>query len=102
MTTGAVLGIGAAFGVLGQLLRALLGLKKIWDSAPAGAKFSALFDARRFGISLLLGLAVGAITGLFTAYLLGRPDDFSREQVLLLISSGYAGTDALEGLLRPR
>lgn len=98
MSLVTVLLLGALLGGLGQLLRAVIGVKKAWDAAASDAKFSDVFNTQHFLVTLALGLVVGVITGLFTAFVLTVQGHLSREQILLLVASGYAGSDALEGL----
>lgn len=75
--------LGAIFGFIGQGGRAIIGLKKMIDAGES-YKFSPL----RLGTTL----AIGAIAGALTAAL-GITD------VRALAVAGYAGTDAIEGLL---
>jgi putative chitinase len=89
---------GALFGAIGQLVRALIGLKKAWDDATvANAPF--VWDGKRFFVGLGLGVAVGVVAGLFSALVITpAASGITKEQILLLAASGYAGADALEGL----
>ncbi len=99
VTVAASLLIGAALGGLGQVARAVLGLKKAYDAAqvPGAAPF--VFDHKRFLTTLGMGLAVGVVVGVAVTYFtvtVGAA--FTKAQVVLIVSSGYTGTDALEGI----
>jgi hypothetical protein len=93
--------LGILLGALGQGLRVLVGLKKGQDSAAAkGQSFTESdFDGVRLGVSLFIGGIVGGLTELVLAGFkpLGTVDE---NLIFKLIAVGYAGTDAIEGLLQ--
>lgn len=91
VAAGILLGLGA----FGQLIRGLLGAKKhaIENNGEIEIKWKLL------GLSLLIGGCVGVIAGLAGGV---TGPEYSALQVLAIISSGYAGGDALEGLLKKR
>lgn len=90
--------MGAAFGGLGQIIRAIIGLNNTIQSAPAGTSFSSLFNAKYFLITLAFGVLVGSIVGLASAFVLPVATELTKQQIMLLISSGYTGSDALQGI----
>ena len=98
MLLSSILLLGAAFGGLGQIIRAIIGLNNTVQAAPAGTSFSSLFNAKYFFITLAFGVAVGAIVGLASAFMLPVATTLTKQQILLLISSGYTGSDALQGI----
>ena len=89
---------GGLMGMLGQGLRAAIGLKKLKDTTGNdGASFSASFSASRFYTSLFMGFLTGALT----AFLISEPSmklTLTKEVLVGLMAAGYAGTDTLEGL----
>lgn len=100
MSLLSVLLLGVLFGSIGQFVRVIVGFKKVWDdSQAANTPFSQLFDMHRFLISLALGVVVGGLAGLLTSFVLTVPaSGFTKDQIMLLIATGYAGTDAFEAL----
>lgn len=94
--------LGAVLGIVGQLIRVVVGLKKEIDQAgqtgSADQKW-AWFDARQLTLSLLLSVAVGGIAGTLAAVnVLGN--QLSKDTLITFVTAGYAGTDFLEGLVR--
>jgi hypothetical protein len=91
---------GILLGALGQGLRSVVGLKKAAQSAAAaGQSFSDTgFDAARLIVSLLIGGIVGGLTIMtLTGFKVVAVD---QNMILKIIAAGYAGTDAIEGLLQ--
>ena len=85
------------FGLLGQAIRIIVGMKKMRDNAAAsGGTPTRLFEWNLIGISLLIGFTAGML-GYFT--LDGDTDSFTKQTALTLMSFGYAGADFIEGLL---
>lgn len=84
------------FGMLGQAIRIIVGMKKMRDSAAASSTAPArLFEWNLIGISLLIGFAAGML-GYFT--LDDTAANFSKQTILALMGIGYAGADFIEGL----
>lgn len=75
--------LGAVFGVIGQSARAVVGIKKLIETGVGE------FSWARLGSSLAIGAVAGALTAVF-----GITDPRA------IAVAGYAGTDAIEGLLR--
>lgn len=85
------------FGLLGQTVRIIVGMKKMRDNATAsGSTPTRLFEWNLIGVSLLIGFTAGML-GYFT--LDSGTDNFSKQTVLTLMIGGYAGADFIEGLL---
>jgi hypothetical protein len=86
-------------GLIGQGVRAVVGLKKMNESAQQQAASAAdLFMASR----LILSLFIGFITGVVATLALGvsklfQLDDSGIQTLLGIAASGYAGTDLIEG-----
>ena len=93
-----LLAFGGFVGALGQGARTIVGLKKIND-ATSGQSISAadvIVTSRLFS-----SLAIGFIAGAFAAVSIVDPTAaISGEQLFALAAAGYAGTDAIEGLIK--
>lgn len=93
---------GGLLGVVGQLIRFLVGYKKLNDEAlKEGKSVSDLFQTRRFVISLIIGFVAGIIGIVSLSEF--KESIFSekvKETTLTLIGIGYAGTDFIEGFIR--
>jgi len=96
-----IAGLGAVFGVIGQAIRVVPGLKKMNEEAQsAGLAARQMFSGSRMGISL----AIGALAGVLAAWGLGiHPADNIKSEVILgLIGAGYAGADFIEGFIKSK
>jgi hypothetical protein len=92
--------IGGLFGMLGQGVRVIAGLKKSSDSAAAsGQDLADVFEGGTLLTSLLIGFVAGAIAMLAAgpAVPVAKMD---HSLVMAIISSGYAGTDFIEAFIR--
>jgi len=91
-------------GLVGQLLRFLVGYKKLFDEAEnQKLPLSSLFQINRFVISVIIGFVAGII-GLislsdFKTSLFASPEQV-KSTILTLIGIGYAGTDFIEGFIK--
>jgi hypothetical protein len=91
--------LGALLGGVGQMIRALVGMKKLYEQAQASNQsIGHVFEPVRFFISLAIGATAGLLADL--AFVESGAADLPREAPLLLVGAGYAGTDFLEGFLR--
>jgi hypothetical protein len=91
--------LGALLGVVGQLIRVVVGLKKESDqAAAANTTLKARFDAQQVLVSLAISVAVGAIAGILSAVV--TTDITTPKAMLALIGTGYSGTDAIEGFMK--
>ncbi|SNR47539.1 hypothetical protein [Flavobacterium sp. ov086] len=94
--------IGGLLGLVGQMLRFLVGYKKLYDVASKeNIAPSEMFDTSRFVISLIIGFVAGVVGVAslwdFKATLFGNNP---KETVMTLIGIGYAGTDFIEGFIK--
>jgi len=94
-----VLLLGGLLGIIGQGVRAVVGLKKMFDQAQSQdvGQYD-LFLASRLCISLFIGFIAGAIAALFSAIKADGSVDLSTSAVTAYAAAGYAGTDFIEGL----
>ena len=92
-----VIALGGLMGMIGQGLRAVIGLKKLREEAShSGKSFKSEFSASTLLISLLVGFIGGALASLM---IVRRADEVSAEMLIGLMGAGYAGTDFIEGFL---
>jgi len=113
---------GIILGLIGQLIRVVVGVKKQYDSTvnPTASsatttkailnpntenpqtvtnKISTFWNNKQFFVSLFIGAVAGALASLFlseTGMLMNA------EFYLAVIAAGYAGTDFIEGLVRTK
>lgn len=89
--------LAALLGVVGQLFRVVVGLKKEGDQAAADKKtLTQNFSAQELLVSLALAVAVGAVAGILSA--IATTDITTSKAMLALIGAGYSGTDFIEGV----
>lgn len=93
---------GGLLGLVGQMLRFLVGYKKLYEVASKeGIRASEMFQTSRFVISLIIGFVAGIIGVIslseFTKSLFA---DKIKETIMTLIGIGYAGTDFIEGFIK--
>ncbi len=90
--------VGGLFGALGQLIRIVVGMKKLNDKAlHQKQSFGEAFNTSTLFLSILIGFVAGALGILPAKVNLGA---MSSDQILLLIGIGYAGADFIEGFIR--
>jgi zinc transporter ZupT len=80
---------GGLLGMLGQSIRAGVGIKKMLD------KGKYLFEWRILVVSLFIGFVAGVLAWA-GIYMVGGS---LATNILGVIAAGYAGTDAIEGFL---
>ncbi len=94
------LGLGVAFGLIGQGARVIIGLKKVNDTASApgsNATVKDLIEPSRLLISLMIGAIAGALAAATTNIDLSQKIPVSL--LMGLAAAGYAGSDFIEGLM---
>ena len=97
--------LGGLLGVLGQGLRVIVGLKKIYQEAEklktldSGLSTkeanSKVFDSKRILLSLLIGFTGGALA----TFTLDGTFFSEKSHALGIVAAGYSGTDFIEGLI---
>lgn len=92
-----LIALGAMLGVLGQSIRALIGIRKIYVTRDNPNK---LIDIKYLMISLLIGFVIGCC-GLLLIHQDYDEPLFSHH-IMLIIALGYAGTDVVEGVFFPQ
>ena len=97
---------GALFGLIGQLIRTALGLRKLHRENPGGLRSS--FDTLQLAISLLLGVLAGVASAIGMLNIPGSEDmiafqnggKISTTLIISIVAAGYAGGDFLEGVVK--
>lgn len=92
-----LVGLGGAFGALGQGVRTIVGLKKLHDATSGqDTALSSAVAVDRLLISLAIGFVAGALAagGIITDL-----SEVSTQQVFALAAAGYAGADFIEGFV---
>ncbi len=99
--------LGAIFGMTGQGIRAVIGIKKSNDSdaqaKPDGTtdpNASGQFRATQLVVSLFISLVIGAIAGVLAAVSSMSVGTDTGSLVSTFIAAGYAGTDFIEGFMK--
>jgi hypothetical protein len=92
--------LAGVLGMIGQSVRAVVGLKKMNDDALSSAvSASDLFVASRLVTSEIIGFIVGVITAFSMD--INKLVTINNTQLLLgIVAAGYAGTDVIEGFAR--
>ena len=97
--------LAALLGVVGQLVRVVVGLKKENDKAgvttatgTTSQTFKDRFDSHELLTSLGIAVIVGAVAGILSA--LTSTDLQSPKALLALMGAGYSGTDFIEGFMK--
>jgi hypothetical protein len=81
--------VGGVVGLVGQLVRVLIGIRSYTDGPPATRRAARVF------VLLLLGIMAGGLSAL--AFPWG--DMLERGELLGLLAAGYAGPDFVEELM---
>jgi hypothetical protein len=90
--------LGIILGIVGQSVRAIVGVKKSSDEASFSEKaFKDWFEIKRLIFSLIIGGTAGALGAI---YQLGAPID--KQFLLAIVASGYAGADFIEGFMKTK
>ena len=85
--------LGGLLGMLGQIIRTVVGLQKM-------AKRNELYDASRLIMSIIIGFTAGALAMIVLCFQDEGLKMLAYKDVLLLITTGYAGVDFIEGFFR--
>lgn len=92
--------LGGTLGVLGQGIRTITGLKKLYDEASAEqSSFTNEFQTSVFVMSLFVGFVAGALAMLAASDENGSWEP-NKQAMLAIIAAGYSGTDFVEGFMK--
>jgi len=91
---------GGLLGMTGQVLRVVVGLKKLNDEATQkGLRTKDLLVTSTLLISLLIGFGAG-ILAVLSISTFGDGTALSKSNLFALLAAGYAGTDFIEGFMK--
>ena len=100
LNTLVIILVGAILGAVGQGIRVMVGLKKVYDQALSDGKpANDLLQYKQLALSLFIGFGVGAIAGVL-ASVMSINIQFSKSVIIGFITAGYAGTDFIEGFMK--
>jgi hypothetical protein len=92
--------LGAILGAAGQGIRVIVGLKKVYDEAnKQNVAAKSLLEYKQVALSLFIGFAVGAISGVLAA-VTNMDMQITKSVIIAFIAAGYAGTDFIEGFMK--
>lgn len=92
-----ILLLGGLMGVIGQGVRTVVGLKKMFDQAETQERNQYdLFAASRLFVSLFIGFVAGSTAAIFTIGI-GPGTTITTAILTGLAMAGYAGADFIEG-----
>lgn len=93
--------LGGILGLVGQGIRAIMGVKKMREENANPALPSYDLNVSRLIASLFIGFAAGLLATLpfFDPKFTAGPD-WSQQVILTLIAAGYSGADFIEGFLK--
>jgi predicted chitinase len=84
-------------GLLGQGIRAAVGLKSAATLAAQNPSQQTEFDAAYFGLSLMIGFIAGLLAGIAIGLdNLTKIDPANLKPLFAIVAAGYAGTDFIE------
>lgn len=100
LNTLVIVVLGAILGAVGQGIRVIVGLKKVYDEAVKNNQpANELLQYRQLALSLVIGFAIGAMAGVLAA-VNSVDTQFSKSVIVAFIAAGYAGTDFIEGFMK--
>ncbi len=93
--------IGAILGAVGQGMRVIVGMKKVYDEAMKNSTpAEQLIEYRQITFSLIIGFAIGGVAGVLAAVSSDHVSFSDKSVVIAFITAGYAGTDFIEGFIK--
>lgn len=95
--------LGGILGMIGQGLRVIVGLKKLYDAlADTGEELSGTrFDSRRLWLSLFIGFVAGSFGMILKIdYESVSTMIMNKEFMISIVAIGYMGVDFIEGVMK--
>jgi hypothetical protein len=93
--------LGGILGMIGQGLRVIVGLKKLYDSLEIVDGRPSKFDSRRLWLSLLIGFVAGAFGMILKIdYSAVSTMIMNKEFMISIVAIGYMGVDFIEGVMK--
>lgn len=91
--------LAGLLGITGQLLRIVVGLKKVNEEASkTGVPAKDILVVSKMVISILIGFATGVLAWLAVANV-SQTFVFTKDVIMGIIAAGYSGTDFIEGII---
>jgi putative chitinase len=94
--------LGGLLGFSGQVIRVVVGMKKMYDktrdTTTPSAPEQKSFETQRLVISLIIGFVAGVLAAL--ALNIKDVPNVTKEMASGIIAAGYAGADFIEGFMR--
>jgi hypothetical protein len=92
--------LGGILGMVGQGMRVIVGMKKIYESLGVGEQFGTRMDWSRLSISLVIGFIAGAFGMILKIdYQTVSTMVMTKDFMLSIIAIGYMGVDFIEGMM---
>lgn len=91
-----VIFLGGVVGALGQVVRMVVGFKKLHDATSGVIGIGDMVATHRLLVPLGIGFVAGALAAASTITDLGH---ISGQQILAIAAAGYAGADFIEGFM---
>lgn len=93
--------LGGILGMVGQGMRVIVGLKKIYESLGADEQFGNKMDWSRLSVSLVIGFIAGAFGMILKIdYETVSTMIMTKDFMLSIIAIGYMGVDFIEGMMK--
>ncbi len=89
--------LGGFLGIIGQGIRAIIGLKKMNDDKQMNADAEP-FNPTRFWISIFIGFIAGCLAVVVERTTVPEINHDAKE-ILMIIAAGYSGVDFIEGVI---
>ena len=101
--------IGGLLGFCGQMIRVVVGIKKMYDTAQNTPQSTSdtenlavlvqqSLQTKRLTISLIIGFVAGVLAAI--TFNIADKEKIGQEAISGLMAAGYAGTDFIEGFMR--
>jgi hypothetical protein len=93
--------LGGILGMVGQGMRVIVGLKKIYESLGADDALGSKMDWSRLSVSLVIGFIAGAFGMILKIdYEAVSTMVMTKDFMLSIIAIGYMGVDFIEGMMK--
>jgi len=95
--------LGGLLGAIGQSIRVIVGLKKLYEDSQQNSKsFNDSFQTKQLMLSLLIGFIAGVLgmVAMLEFDGAGTPVVINKALIVQLLAVGYAGTDFIEGFVK--
>jgi hypothetical protein len=92
--------LGGSVGAMGQMARAIVGMKKLNDQATLENKtFQDIFELTSLVVSIMIGFTAGVFAAVLMQGQDPTPIKLAGANILALAGAGYSGADFIEGII---